>query len=139
MKGNCDSISFSKEVMEKTRCLSQQGSEQLSNSLLGGEMGREQSSQIPFTEVQFVFRLPATNPSFAHHVSDVFYDPPSSSWPGAEQGALQQRAKPERLLPVVPQGMGCHRLRENSWGCTDVAACRLECCFTRCSFIVLCR
>lgn len=81
-------------------------------------MGWEKSSQIPFAEAQSVLGLPATDPTFSHHMSDVFYEPPSSSWPGPEQGALQQQAKPESswLLPVVPRATSCHRLLEKSCG-----------------------
>lgn len=49
-------------------------------------MGREQSFQIPFAEVLPVPGLSVTDPGFAHHMSDVFYEPLSSSWPGSEQG-----------------------------------------------------
>lgn len=90
----------------------------LSNSLLGEEMGQEKSFQIPFAEVPPVPGLSATDPSFAHHMSDVFYEPPSSSWPGPEQGAKQSlRAAVCGVLGHdLPQAPG-EALSPSSCGC----------------------
>lgn len=108
---------------EKTRCISRQVSEQLSNGLLGEEMGWERSSQAPFAEVYSTLGLPVTDLSFARHLfdaSDVFCEQPSSSWPGPEHGALQQQGNVCELLAVTcsapgPLAVPGFRRRRRGW------------------------